>query len=68
MSGKAAVPTLRSGDRATDAFGQAVKQNLDWLTGQTRNQAPLKALASTATLAEVIEQVNNQRKRLDFNA
>ena len=68
MTGKAAVPTLRSGNPQTDAFAQAVKQNMDWLTGQQANTPPLKVLPPTATLAEVIEQVNQLRKRLDFNA
>lgn len=60
----AAVPTLSSGNQQIDAFAQAVKQNMDWLTGQQRNAPPLKPLASTATLAEVIEQVNQLQKRL----
>lgn len=64
MSSPAAVPFLKSGHSGTDAFAQAVKQNLDWMTGQQKNAPPLKALAATATLAEVIEQVNQLRKRM----
>ena len=64
MSGKASIPALKSGNMQTDAFAQAVKQNLDWLTGQQKNAPPLKELSSTATLEQVIEQVNQLRKRL----
>lgn len=60
----AAVPDLRSGTPQMDVWGQAVKQNLDWLTGQQKNSPPLKVLPTTATLADVIEQVNQLRKRL----
>lgn len=60
----AAVPVLASGNEKLDAFAQAVKQNMDWLTGQQKNSPPLKPLAATATLAEVIEQVNQLQKRL----
>lgn len=64
MSGKAAVPMLRSGHAPTDAFAQAVKQNMDWLTGQQKNSPPLFELPSTATLSDVIVQVNQVIKRL----
>jgi hypothetical protein len=53
-----AIPTLKTGDRQLDLFGEAVKQNLDALTGQQRNSKPLQPLASTATLADVIAAVN----------
>ncbi len=64
MSGRASVPVLVTQDRNLDAFAQAVKQNMDWLTGQQKNSPPLKQLQATATLAEVIEQVNQLQKRL----
>jgi len=64
MSRRASVPVLVTQDRNLDAFAQAVKQNMDWLTGQQKNSPPLKPLAATATLAEVIEQVNQLQKRL----
>lgn len=68
MSGKtkaAAVPQVQSGLPAVDRFAEVVKQNLDWMTGQHVNAPKLKTLPSTATLAEVIEQVNAQRERLE---
>lgn len=58
MSGRAAVPELRTGVPQTDAWAQSVKQNVDWLTGQQRNAPTLKKLPPTATIEEVIEQVN----------
>lgn len=61
---KAAVPDLRSGTQQVDAWAQAVKQNIDWMTGQQKNAAPLQVLTSTATLSQVIEQVNQLQKRL----
>lgn len=64
MSGRTALPALRSGNAQTDAFAQAVKQNLDWLTGQQRNAPPLVSLPSTASLADVIAQVNQLINRL----
>lgn len=64
MSGKTSIPALKSGNLQTDAFAQAVKQNMDWLTGQQRNAPPLFALPSTATLSDVIVQVNQVIKRL----
>jgi hypothetical protein len=68
MSGKskaAAVPQVQSGIPSVDAFAEAVKQNQDWMTGQHVNAPKLKTLPSTATLADVIEQLNAQRERLE---
>ncbi|MCY1166328.1 hypothetical protein D9M73_62550 [compost metagenome] len=67
MSGRnkaASVPRLQSGNPAVDFFGEAAKDNLDWLTGQHVNAPKLKLLPATATLADVIEQVNAQYARL----
>ncbi|MEO8021064.1 hypothetical protein [Polaromonas sp.] len=64
MSGRAAVPDLRSGSPQVDAWGQAVKQNMDWMTGQQKNAPVLKELPATATLQEVIAQQNKILQRL----
>lgn len=61
---KAAIPTLTSGDSGLDLFAQSVKQNLDSMTGQLKNKPKLKPLAATATLAEVITQLNAILSRL----
>lgn len=61
---KAAIPTLTTGSNDVDLFAQAVKQNLDGLTGQLKNKPKLKPLAATATLAEVIAQLNAILDRL----
>lgn len=53
-----AIPDLKTGDRKIDLFGDAVKQNLDALTGQQKNSTPLQQLPTTATLPEVIAALN----------
>lgn len=53
-----AIPALRTGDRQIDLFGEAVKQNLEALTGQQKNSKPLQQLPTTATLPEVIAALN----------
>lgn len=52
------VPVLVSGDRSTDLFAEAVKANIDSLTGQQKSSVALLPLASTATLQEVIVALN----------
>lgn len=64
MSNKAAIPVLRSGTPAIDLFGEAVKQNLDQITGQQKNVAKMAPLPDTATLAEVIARSNALLARL----
>lgn len=55
---KAAIPTVRTGDPAVDRALDAVKHNLDALSGQARNSTRLDPLPASATLADVIEQLN----------
>lgn len=64
MSKRAAVPSVNSGNASLDKFAAIVKQNSDWLTGQSQNAPALKPLASTATLAEVIAQANKMLVRM----
>lgn len=64
MSGRASVPVLVTQDRNLDAFAQAVKQNMDWLTGQHRNAPQPKKLPPSATLPELIEQYNKMVDRM----
>lgn len=64
MSSKAAIPVLRTGTPAIDAFGEAVKQNIDQITGQQKNIAKLAPLADTATLPELIARSNALLARL----
>jgi hypothetical protein len=61
---KSAIPTVRSGDPALDRALDALKQNVDAMTGQTRNAQKLEALPTSATLADVIQQVNAILARL----
>lgn len=58
----AAVPRFQENQQA---FTDAVKQNLDNLTGQHKNTPVLKELATTATLAETIAAVNLIVRRLN---
>lgn len=62
---KAAIPTVRSGDPAVNHALDAIKQNIDAMTGQSRNSTALHPLASTATLADVIAQLNAILARLE---
>jgi hypothetical protein len=61
---KAAIPIVRSGIQTVDLFAQAVKQNLEQIAGQKQNSQQLVALPSTATLAQVITQMNAILERL----
>lgn len=61
---KAAIPAVSSGKADIDRALSSIKQNLDEITGQSRNVTRLTPLASTATLAEVIAQLNAVVARL----
>jgi hypothetical protein len=58
MSKKSAVPTLLIGKPDMDRFFAAVKQNLDSITGQSRNVGKLELLPETASTADVIAKIN----------
>lgn len=59
------LPLVRgTGNSELDRFCQNAKQTLDNITGQARNRERLQPLAPTATLAEVIEQVNEIIRRM----
>lgn len=62
---KAAIPVVTTGQQNLDRFCEAVKQNMDAITGQHKNAPVLTELTSTATLADVIEQLNLLHKRID---
>ena len=64
MSKRASVPAVNSGNAAVDKFAAIVKQNSDWLTGQTQNAPVLLPLAATSTLAQVIAQANKMLVRM----
>lgn len=61
---KPAIPVVRSGDAGVDRAHQAVKQTLDEMTGQQKNSVKLVALESTATLDDVITQLNAMLARM----
>lgn len=61
---KAAIPTVRTGQPNVDRAFDAIKQNLDAITGQTRGLDKLQPLSPTATLAQVITRLNEVVDRL----
>jgi hypothetical protein len=61
---KAAIPTVRTGQNDLDRALDAVKQNLDAITGQARNTKRLEALPATATLDQVVARLNALVDRL----
>ena len=64
MSKKSAIPAVRTGQPDMDRALAAIKQNLDAITGQSRNTERLEPLASTATTAEVVARLNQLLERL----
>jgi hypothetical protein len=61
---KLAIPIMSTKDPAMDQFCQAVKSNIDAITGQHRNAESITPLASTATTADIITFVNKLAERL----
>lgn len=61
---KAALEKLQTADPALNRFAAAVKQNMDQMTGQTRNATRMMPLASDATLAQIIARLNEIADRL----
>ena len=61
---KAAIPTVRTGQPDVDRAFDAIKQNLDAITGQARNVQKLTPLPATATIQEIISRINLLTERL----
>jgi hypothetical protein len=61
---KAAIPAVKTGRPELDRALSSIKQNLDAITAQAKNVPRLTPLAPTATLAEVIAQLNAIVERL----
>lgn len=55
---KTAIPALNTGDADIDRFADAVKINIDGITGQQKNATKLLPLAGTATTAEMVSRLN----------
>lgn len=55
---KTPIPPVSTGNPEVDRFAEAVKLNLDGITGQQKNATKLVPLASTATTAEIITRLN----------
>lgn len=61
---KSAIPTVRTGQPDVDRAFDAIKQNLDAITGQARNTSRLSPLPSNATLEQVVARINELTERL----
>lgn len=55
---KPAIQTVRTGKPDLDQALSAVKQTLDSITGQARGSSRLEPLPATASLADVIDRLN----------
>lgn len=64
MSRKPAIPSVMTGQPALDVMLAAIKQTLDGITGQARNVRKLEPLPPTASLADVIQRLNEVTDRL----
>lgn len=64
MSKKVAIPAVTTGMAELDRCLEAVKQNMDSITGQEKNATKLKPLDSTATAAEQVERLNALLERI----
>jgi len=61
---KVAIPPVNSGIPDIDRFAEAVKQNVDSITGQQKNSVKLLPLSATATTAEQIARLNALLERI----
>jgi hypothetical protein len=61
---KPAIPVVNTGQFELDLFASTVKQSLDAITAQARNVERLQPLPATATLADVINRLNDITARL----
>lgn len=61
---KSAIPTVRTSNPELNRALDALKQNVDAITGQARNVDRFAPLPSDATLEQVIERLNEVVARL----
>lgn len=61
---KQAIPSVHTGNQRLDLALSAIKQNIDQITGQSRNAERLSPLASTASTAQIVERLNTITERL----
>lgn len=56
--------TIPNADRPVQAL-QAVKNNLDYITGRTTGE--IKTLATTATNADIINKINEIASKINYS-
>ena len=61
---RTAIPVLTTSDQAINAQAEAVKANIDRMSGQGKNTPALKPLLATASNAEIIARLNVIVERL----
>lgn len=64
---RAAIPAIQTGDESLNRVLEAIKQNLDWITGQTSNSDKLVALGKEATPLQLVNLVNLLAKRIGLD-
>lgn len=66
MTRRAPIPLVRAtGNSEVDRAMEVIRLNLDGIAGHAKDSAPLKPLASSATLGQVITQLNALLKRIE---
>jgi hypothetical protein len=64
---KPGIPTVVTGDRSLNALLIAVKENVEIITGARPQLGKVQRLATTATLGEVIDKLNEVISRLNYD-
>lgn len=64
---RTAIPAIQTGDESLNRVLEAMKMNLDGITGQTSNSDKLVALDKTATPLKLVNLVNLLAKRLGLD-
>lgn len=64
MSNKPSIPAVRTGNAALDQTINAIRQNLDQITGRARGDDRLDPLPTSASLADVIARLNEVVRRM----
>lgn len=64
---KPAIPTTAVADRSTQVILNAVKENIEIMTGARPGVGPILTLSAAATNAEIVAKINEIIARLNFS-